>query len=123
MVSARLVRILNILCYLHLTSIAKPETKKTLPLALMKSLKQPLLAAVIPRLFLIVFRYSQPTLIRESIRYINAYTVDAENSQGFWLVLSAMSIYIGLAVRTNPSFSLRALTFDFSYQRLCINTA
>ncbi|KAB8305120.1 hypothetical protein EYC80_004415 [Monilinia laxa] len=48
---------------------AKPNTKNSLPLALMKCLKQPFFAAVIPRLFLIAFRYSQPTLIKESINH------------------------------------------------------
>jgi hypothetical protein len=70
----------------------------SLPLALMKCLKQPFLAAIMPRLFLIVFRYSQPILIRESIRYVVAYPPKTESSQGFWLVLSAVAVYVGLAV-------------------------
>lgn len=85
-----------------LTNTAKPEMKMSLPLALMRCLKQPFLAAIVPRLFLIFFRYSQPILIRESIRYVVAYPTNPESSQGFWLVLSAVAVYVGLAV--SPSF-------------------
>ncbi|KAM0171092.1 hypothetical protein ACHAPF_008462 [Botrytis cinerea] len=79
---------------------AKPETKYSLPLALMKCLKHPFLAAVMPRLFLIVFRYSQPLLIKESIKYVVAHPTEEESSRGFWLVVSAVAIYIGLALST-----------------------
>ncbi|KAF7943713.1 uncharacterized protein EAE97_005783 [Botrytis byssoidea] len=79
---------------------AKPDTKNSLPLTLMKCLKQPFFAAVIPRLFLIAFRYSQPTLIKESIKYVVAYPATEDSSQGFWLVVSAMAIYVGLALST-----------------------
>jgi ATP-binding cassette, subfamily C (CFTR/MRP), member 1 len=85
-----------------LTKTAKPETKMSLPLALMRCLKQPFLAAIVPRLFLIFFRYSQPILIRESIRYVVRYPMNAETNQGFWLVLSAVVVYVGLAV--SPGF-------------------
>ncbi|ATZ47318.1 hypothetical protein BCIN_02g06110 [Botrytis cinerea B05.10] len=79
---------------------AKPETKYSLPLALMKCLKHPFLAAVMPRLFLIVFRYSQPLLIKESIKYVVTYPTEEESSRGFWLVVSAVAIYICLALST-----------------------
>ncbi|KAI9643325.1 hypothetical protein NHQ30_007944 [Ciborinia camelliae] len=77
----------------------KPETKKSLPLGLIKCLKTPFLAAVLPRLFLIAFRYSQPILIKESIRYIETYPTGAERNYGVWLIISASTIYVGLAVR------------------------
>ncbi|THV47959.1 hypothetical protein BGAL_0277g00120 [Botrytis galanthina] len=79
---------------------AKPETKYSLPFALMKCLKYPFLAAVIPRLFLIAFRYSQSLLIKESIKYVMAYSIEEESSRGFWLVVSAVAIYVGLALST-----------------------
>ncbi|TGO29604.1 hypothetical protein BPAE_0013g00560 [Botrytis paeoniae] len=79
---------------------AKPETKYSLPLALMKCLKHLFLAAVMPRLFLIAFRYSQPLLIKESIKYVVAYPIEEESSRGFWLVVSAVAIYVGLALST-----------------------
>ena len=75
----------------------------------MKSLKEPFLAAIIPRLILIIFRYSQPILIKESINYVVAYPTSAEGNHGYWLVVSAVGIYVGLAVRSNaPSLELNA---------------
>ncbi|KAH8689022.1 putative ABC transporter [Talaromyces proteolyticus] len=79
---------------------AKPETKKSLPLALLRCLKKPFFAAILPRLFLIIFRYSQPALISESIRYVMTHPSDAGSSRGFWIVLSAAAVYVGLAVST-----------------------
>ncbi|TGO85301.1 hypothetical protein BPOR_0410g00020 [Botrytis porri] len=79
---------------------AKPGTKYCLPLALMKCLKHPFLAAVIPRIFLIAFRYSQPLLIKESIKYVVGYPIEEESSRGVWLVVSAVAIYVGLALLT-----------------------
>ncbi|KAI0535783.1 putative ABC transporter [Xylaria digitata] len=79
---------------------AKPPTKTALPLSLLKCLKRPFLAAIIPRVFLIIFQYSQPTLIKQSIRYVTAYSSYANDDYGFWLVLSAVAIYIGLALST-----------------------
>ena len=67
----------------------------------MKCISNSFLAAIIPRLFLIIFRYSQPILIKESIRYVGAYPAGSESSRGYWLVVSAVGIYVGLAVRTN----------------------
>lgn len=106
MVSTRLVRSLEKFVFLFLTRLVKPETKKTLPLVLIKCLKEPFFTAVMPRLFLIAFRYSQPTLIKESIRYVEAYPAGAETNHGFWLVVSAVAIYIGLAVSFNLGYLL-----------------
>lgn len=97
---------LGIVVFFLLTRLVRPETKKTLPLALMKCVKSQFFAAVIPRLFLIIFRYSQPILIKESIRYVVVYPAGAESGRGYWLVVSAVGIYVGLAVRTkSPSLS------------------
>ncbi|KAF7939946.1 uncharacterized protein EAE98_000073 [Botrytis deweyae] len=79
---------------------AKPETKYSLALALMRCLKHPFLAAVVPRLSLIAFRYSQPLLIKESIEYVVAHSIEEESSRGFWLIVSAVAIYVGLALST-----------------------
>ncbi|KAK0708156.1 putative ABC transporter [Lasiosphaeris hirsuta] len=76
-----------------------PETARSLPLALLRCLKRPFLAAILPRLFLIMFRYSQPILIRQSIRYVTAPTTSDRN-QGYWLIASAVAIYVGLALST-----------------------
>ncbi|KAG4028778.1 hypothetical protein MFRU_019g00660 [Monilinia fructicola] len=79
---------------------ARPETNKSLPIALLKGLKTPFLAAVMPRLFMVAFRYSQPILINESIRYIVTYPKEAESNHGTFLIASASIIYIGLALST-----------------------
>jgi hypothetical protein len=83
---------------------AKPEKKRTLPLALLKCAKQPFIAAVIPRIFLIIFRYSQPILIKKSINFV-MFPTGAGSNYGYWLVLSAVVIYTGLAVSSNSSLS------------------
>lgn len=67
----------------------------------MRCLQQPFLAAIVPRLLLIFFRYSQTILIRESIRYVEAYPTKTDSNQGFWLVLSAVTVYVGLAVSSD----------------------
>ncbi|KAI3324742.1 hypothetical protein HD806DRAFT_54057 [Xylariaceae sp. AK1471] len=67
---------------------------------MMKSLNKPFLNAVLPRLFLIVFRYSQPALIKESIKYVVTYPSDVDLNYGSWLVISAVAIYVGLAITT-----------------------
>ncbi|KAI0521679.1 putative ABC transporter [Xylaria bambusicola] len=79
---------------------ALPETKKTLPLALFKCLQMPFLAAAIPRLFLIGFRYAQPALIKQSIKFAMDDSEASENHTGFWLIVSSLIIYIGLALST-----------------------
>ncbi|KAM0312609.1 hypothetical protein ACHAO8_006140 [Botrytis cinerea] len=38
--------------------------------------------------------------LRESIKYVVAYPTEEESSRGFWLVVSAVAIYIGLALST-----------------------
>jgi hypothetical protein len=121
-VSARLVKNIKTPVFLLLTRLAKPETKKTLPIALMKCLWKPFFAAVMPRLLLIVLRYSQPIFIKECIRYAVAYPTGAESSQGFWLVISAVFIYVCLAVGSVLALSSWVLTFNFSCQPLCTNT-
>lgn len=67
-------------------------------MALYQCLKGPFLAAVIPRLFLLGFRYSQPILIKESIRYVASGPTIAASGRGAGLIVSAVAIYGGLAV-------------------------
>ncbi|KAF8851871.1 putative ABC transporter [Acephala macrosclerotiorum] len=81
-------------------SRAKPETRRTLPLALFKCIKRPFIAAVVPRLFLIIFRYSQPVLIKESIRFVLTSSARADGNRGYWLIISAIAVYVGLAIST-----------------------
>jgi len=101
-----------------LTKPGKPDTKKALPLALLRCVKQEFFSAVIPRLFLILFRYSQPPLIKESIRYVIAQQTGEESVHGYWLIVSAMGIYVGVAVRLYSS-----LCFAKTYFGLQLSTA
>ncbi|KUJ08206.1 putative ABC transporter [Mollisia scopiformis] len=80
---------------------AKPESKKSLPLALFRCIKKPFLAAIMPRLFLIIFRYSQPSLIKQAIRFVDMPPTTPDSHYGYWLVVSAVVIYIGLAISTS----------------------
>lgn len=77
----------------------------TLPLALLKCVKQPFLAAITPRLFLILFRYSQPVLIKQSIRFVTKPPDIEESNYGYWIVVAAVAIYLGLAVSITLSTS------------------
>ncbi|KAK8061986.1 oligomycin resistance ATP-dependent permease yor1 [Apiospora phragmitis] len=80
---------------------SKPETKSTLQWDLLRCVRKPFFAAIIPRSFLILLRYCQPTLIKKTIRYVAAFPVNAEDGHGFWLVVAAVLIYVGLAVSTS----------------------
>lgn len=52
---------------------------------------------------MILFRYSQPALIRQTIQFATATAADVVpvadlEMRGYWLVFSAVTIYVGLAV-------------------------
>jgi ATP-binding cassette, subfamily C (CFTR/MRP), member 1 len=77
--------------------VAKPEIKTTLPKVLVLSMLPHFLAPIFPRLFLIIFRYAQPVLISNAIRYISESS--NENSKtGYLVILMAVIVYVGLAV-------------------------
>ncbi|KAK0640764.1 P-loop containing nucleoside triphosphate hydrolase protein [Cercophora newfieldiana] len=78
---------------------AKPEGKMTLPMVLVRSMLPHFLAPIIPRLSLIVFRYSQPVLISTAIRTISKGS-SRSTSADYWVVLMAVVVYVGLAVST-----------------------
>ncbi|PVH81323.1 P-loop containing nucleoside triphosphate hydrolase protein [Cadophora sp. DSE1049] len=77
---------------------AKPESIRTLPLVLLHCLSKPFTAAILPRMFLIVFRYSQTVLISLTIRFVKSPNTDRED--GYLLVLVALFVYAGLAIST-----------------------
>ncbi|AEO64833.1 uncharacterized protein THITE_2142635 [Thermothielavioides terrestris NRRL 8126] len=79
---------------------ARPETRMALPLTLLRSIRRLFVAPVMPRLFLILFRYSQPALIRKSIQFVSETSLAGSEMRGYWLVCSAVTIYLGLAVST-----------------------
>lgn len=89
---------------------AKPETVRTLPLALLDCVKGPFIIVILPRLFLIIFRYSQPSLIKQSIKYVTVPSEGANPSYGYWLVVSALTIYTGLAVSFQTTLTSKWLS-------------
>ena len=91
-----------------LTILAKPETKMTLPWALLKCLNHKFYHVIPSRLFLIVFRYSQPILIRETITFSAEYSADERSNRGYWLIVSAITLYTGLAVSCLRCYRLSA---------------
>lgn len=77
----------------------KPENKSTLPLVLYQCLSSPLWAATAPRAFLVLFRYSQPILIRRTIRFVSQLNEkEDDTAEAFWIMVFATLVYIGLAV-------------------------
>lgn len=79
-----------------------PETKTALPLALLRCIWRPMAAAAVPRLALILFQYSQPLLIKHSIRYVSTAPASTPTPLGYWLIVSSIVVYIGLAVCPPP---------------------
>ncbi|KAF4783878.1 hypothetical protein HER10_EVM0001269 [Colletotrichum scovillei] len=84
---------------------AKPEGRTTLPKVLARSMLPHFLAPVIPRLFLIIFRYAQPILITTAIRVLSRSSTQSADT-GYVVVLMAVAIYVGLAVARAVYFHL-----------------
>jgi hypothetical protein len=76
---------------------AKPEKKLTLPKVLVKSMLLHFLAPILPRLFLIAFRYAQPVLISTAICHMGKLS-DGDWDSGYKVILMAIVVYVGLAV-------------------------
>ncbi|KAF3012251.1 hypothetical protein E8E14_011229 [Neopestalotiopsis sp. 37M] len=75
---------------------AKPESKMTLPKAVTQSMLLHFLAPIVPRLFLIAFRYAQPILISRAISHMTPLSGDSKT--GYTVILMAVIIYLGLAI-------------------------
>lgn len=90
--------------------VAKPSNKATLPKVLVASMLPHFLAPILPRLSLIVFRYSQPVLISTAIRYLSAPPEEKYSGTGYSIILMAGVVYIGLAVSSR----------DVLYVQLCL---
>ncbi|PWY88085.1 putative ATP-binding cassette transporter [Aspergillus sclerotioniger CBS 115572] len=76
-------------------SRAEPVTKWTLPVTLIRCLKDAFLSPIIPRLFVILFRYIQPIFMGAAIRFVRG---PSETDDGRQLILYAAGIYVGMAV-------------------------
>jgi hypothetical protein len=86
--------------------LAQPETSFTLPRVLFTCFWGEILSPIVPRLFLIVFRYSQPILISVTIGFVRKSSSQDEGmGSGYWLVVLATGTYCGIAVsfiKTHP---------------------
>ncbi|KAF3061093.1 Multidrug resistance-associated protein 1 [Daldinia childiae] len=78
----------------------RPESSMTLPNVLFVSLKRPFLLAIPPRLFLTLFRYSQPIIIRQSIQYVTRNKPSNQTWTAHSLITAAVVVYVGLAIST-----------------------
>ncbi|KAI4597331.1 hypothetical protein KJ359_004437 [Pestalotiopsis sp. 9143b] len=67
---------------------------------MIKFFRGSLLLNAVPRLLMIAFRYSQPVFINSAIKYVTkpSLTADARDDTGYYLILAALAIYVGLAV-------------------------
>lgn len=82
---------------------ATPESGATLPRALLTCLLAPFLSAIIPRICVILFRFAQPLLISRAIRFVTNSSAEKDDSQtGFWIIVAAAVIYVGMAVSLPP---------------------
>ncbi|KAL6875904.1 P-loop containing nucleoside triphosphate hydrolase protein [Trichoderma longibrachiatum] len=77
---------------------AKPIAKLTLPKVLIATTLPHFLAPILPRLCLILFRYSQPVLIRNVIRYLDASMNENSTRRDYTVVVMAIVVYVGLAI-------------------------
>jgi len=89
----------------------------TLFRALIKCLVRPFVAAIPTRLFVILFQYSQPMLIRLAIRFVSRTSSHTQNwQQGCWILAVAFFILVGSAVST-PSLCAVARPVKMCYEK------
>ncbi|QGI64020.1 hypothetical protein CEK26_007971 [Fusarium fujikuroi] len=73
---------------------ARPLTKITLPICLVKSMLPQFMAPVVLRLCLIFFRYAQPALISSAVHELSSHS----DGGRLMLIMKAATVYFGLAV-------------------------
>lgn len=69
-----------------------------LPKVVLISLRWHLLAAIVPRLFLLGFTFAQPFLISATLRYINESESRSTKDYAYGLIAATLLIYVGIAV-------------------------
>lgn len=78
----------------------KPDSQLSLLKVLFRQLRTPFLSVVCPRMFLAIFRCSQPIIIHETIQLISESRDNTVSPyDGFWILLAAITVYLGLPVR------------------------
>ncbi|KAG9690493.1 putative multidrug resistance protein, partial [Aureobasidium melanogenum] len=69
-----------------------------LPKVVLISLRWHLLAAIVPRLFLLGFTFAQPFLISATLRYINESESRSTKDYAYGLIAATLLIYVGIAI-------------------------
>ena len=108
------------------SNIDKPETTFTLLKTLARCLIEPALSPAVPRLCLIVFRCSQPVLIRQAMSFLSpALEAERNDCNGYWLLLAAVFVYFGMTVSPYMYLAIfsRVATNASRSPLLCTSTA
>lgn len=80
-------------------TVEKPENGATLALVLLRSFMSPFLAAIAPRLFMILFRFAQPLLMSQAIQFVmRPKTTETDKGAALRIVIAATIVYTGIAV-------------------------
>lgn len=82
---------------------AKPETKLSLPLAVVRAYSWEILAGVPFRIALIALSYSQPFIISRAISFVVEPVTEASEDVGIELIGAAVLVYVGLAVSSSQN--------------------
>ncbi|ERS97645.1 hypothetical protein HMPREF1624_05816 [Sporothrix schenckii ATCC 58251] len=82
-----------------------PDKPTTLPRVLFSCFSVPITLVAIPRLFLILFQFSQPILISRAISFVQGLAQeqsidDNASAAGSWIVVAAGFVYFGLMTST-----------------------
>lgn len=94
-----------------------------LPKAALISLRWHLLAAIVPRLFLLGFTFAQPFLISATLRYINEPESRSHKDYAYGLIAAALLIYVGIAVSLldfEPFFAKATLQISSVLFKQCL---
>lgn len=75
-----------------------PESRFTLPWAVLRCFKAEMLVMAIPRLCLIGFNYAQPFVIQRAITLLSGPETRESDSKGYGLIAATLLVYIGIAV-------------------------
>jgi ATP-binding cassette subfamily C (CFTR/MRP) protein 1 len=72
----------------------------------LRTLKWPLLSAVVPRLALTAFNFCQPFLLQRAIDFSQEPINNDTNNIGYGLIGAYLLVYVGIAVRFRRSLRL-----------------
>ncbi|RDA86714.1 hypothetical protein CP532_4180 [Ophiocordyceps camponoti-leonardi (nom. inval.)] len=97
----------------------RPERRFEFPLAVFKTLQGPILSAVIPRLFLIAFTFSQPFLISRVLNLLSEPDNETSRNTGYTLIFAAAFIYMGMTM-SNLQYNHRVYRNMVMFRGACV---